>query len=431
MGSGKRQPAAGLFRAAASVRLAAALCLCLLTLLPNALAAAGEPQAPLVFGMSAPFTGPNRGLGIEYYRGITAYLSHVNEQGGVNGRRIEILPLDDGYNPEPAVRNTIRLVREDKVFALFSYVGTPTVSRVLPLLERFQDEHVTLLFPLTGARLHREPPYGRYVYNLRASYFEETRALVEHFVAAGRTRLAVLFQEDAYGRSGWDGVRRALTTYNLELAGEAAYARSAGFDADFGPQVRVLAASKPEAIITIGTYAACAAFIRDARDAGLTAPIACVSFSDADNMVKLLLQARRPGGQDYTVRLVCSQVVPSYQDVALPAVALYRRLMDRYAQMPPEGLAEPYAPNRYSSVSLEGFLNAVVLAEVVRRMPAANPRRQDIPAAVESLKDFDLGIGVPLNFSSGQHQALNSIYFTTVRGGVLVPLTDWTEWSGS
>lgn len=430
MGSGKRPPAAGLFRVAASVRLAAALCLLLWTSLAQAAPPDRDPPAPLVFGMSAPFTGPNRGLGIEYYRGITAYLSHCNEQGGVNGRRIEILPLDDGYNPEPAVRNTIRLVREDKVFALFSYIGTPTVSRVLPLLERFQDEHVSLLFPLSGGRLHREPPYGRYVYNLRASYFEETRALVEHFVAVGRTRVAVLFQEDAYGRSGWDGVRRALAAYNLELASEAAYARSAGFDADFGPQVRVLAEAKPEAIITIGTYAACAAFIRDARDAGLTAPIACVSFADADNMLKLLLQARRPGGPDYTTRLVCSQVIPSYQDVSLPAVALYRRLMDRYAKMPPEGLAEPYAPNRYSAVSLEGFLNAVLLAEIVRRMPA-EPRRQDIPAAVASLKDFDLGIGVPLNFGLEQHQALNSIYFITVRGGVLVPLTDWAEWSGS
>lgn len=430
MGSGKRPPAAGLFRVAASARLAAALCLLLWATLAQAAPPGGESPAPLVFGMSAPFTGPNRGLGIEYYRGITAYLSHVNEQGGVNGRRIEILALDDGYNPEPAVRNTIRLVREDKVFALFSYIGTPTVSRVLPLLERFQDEHVALLFPLTGARLHREPPYGRYVYNLRASYLEETRALVEHFVAAGRTRVAVLFQEDAYGRSGWDGVRRALAAYNLELAGEAAYARSAGFDADFGPQVRVMAQAKPEAIITIGTYAACAAFIRDARDAGLTAPIACVSFADADNMVKLLLQARRPGGPDYTTRLVCSQVVPSYQDVSLPAVALYRRLMDRYAKMPPEGLAEAYAPNRYSSVSFEGFLNAVLLAEIVRRMPA-EPRRQDIPAAVASLRDFDLGIGVPLNFDLEQHQALNSIYFITARGGVLVPLTDWAEWSGS
>ena len=411
-------------------RFTMALCLLLCLALGSLPALAADAKPPLVFGMSAPFTGPNRGLGIEYYRGITAFLAHLNEQGGVHGRAIEVLPLDDGYNPDPAVRNTIQLVREDKVFALFSYVGTPTVTRVLPLLERFQDKHIYLLFPLTGARQHREPPYGRFVYNLRASYSEETRALVDHFVAAGRNRVAVLFQEDAYGRSGWDGVRRALKNYNLDLCGEAAYSRNSGFDADFGPQVRLVAASKPEAVITIGSYAACAAFIRDARDAGISAPIACVSFADAENMLKLLLQAQRPGGPDYTARLVCSQVVPSYQDISLPTVALYRRLMDRYAQMPPQGLNEPYAPNRYSPVSLEGFLNAMVLAEIVRRMPA-EPRREDIPAAVESLNEFNLGIGVPVNFSAAEHQALHSIYFVTVRGGTLVPLTNWAEWGGS
>lgn len=430
MGLGWREWTAGSLRTAIGARIATALSLLLCLALAALPALAGDPPAPLVFGMSAPFTGPNRGLGIEYYRGITAFLTHLNEQGGVHGRRVEVLPLDDGYNPEPAVRNTIRLVREDKVFGLFGYIGTPTVSRVLPLLERFKDEHVFLLFPFTGARQHREPPYDAYVYNLRASYFQETRALVEHFVASGQTRIAVLFQEDAYGRSGWDGVRRALTSYNLELAGEAAYARSAGFEDDFGPQVRVIAAGKPEAIITVGTYAACAAFIRDARDAGMQAPIACLSFADAENMLKLLLQARRPGGPDYTSRLVCSQVVPSYQDLSLPAVVLYRRLMDRYAQMPPAGLAGPYTPNRYSAVSLEGFLGAALLTEILRRMPA-DPHRRDFPAAAEGIKDLDLGIGVPVSLESGDHQALHSVYFVTVQGDVLVPLTDWARWGGS
>ena len=219
----------------------------------------------LVFGMSAPFSGASRGLGIEYYRGLSAFLNAVNAEGGVNGRLLRVKAYDDGYNPIPTMRNTIQLVQQDKVFALFSYVGTPTATRILPLLKRFQREHVYLLFPLTGAQPLREPPYGEFVYNLRASYFEETRGLVEHFLSLGRKRIAVFYQADAYGRNGWDGVCRALDEHGLSLSGDAAYQRGARFSTDFGPEVEILKTSEPDAVITVGSYAATAAFIRDAR----------------------------------------------------------------------------------------------------------------------------------------------------------------------
>jgi hypothetical protein len=158
----------------------------------------GRPVAEeLVIGMSAAFTGPSGGLGIELYRGAMAYVEQINRNGGVHGKRIAIKAYDDGYNPIPAIHNTIKLIDIDRVFLLFGYVGTPTVTRILPLLKTYGDQSVYLLFPFTGAQPLRQPPYDAYVFNLRASYQEETAGLVDHFVAVGRTRL----EEPGWGYS--------------------------------------------------------------------------------------------------------------------------------------------------------------------------------------------------------------------------------------
>lgn len=164
--------------------------------------AAGED---IVIGMSAAFRGPSRGLGIELYRGSMAYFEEVNRNGGVHGRRLVLKAYDDGYNPLPAIANTVRLLERDNAFVLFDYVGTPTVTRVLPLLKIHEGESAFLFCPFTGAEPLRRPPYDQYVFNLRASYYEETAGLVDHFIAVGRKRIAVFYQIDAYGRNGWGG----------------------------------------------------------------------------------------------------------------------------------------------------------------------------------------------------------------------------------
>lgn len=405
-------------------------CICLLGLLLLLVPAQVHAEEPreLVFGMSAAFTGASRGLGIEYYRGASAWLNHVNELGGVHGRMMRILPYDDGYDPIPTIQNTIRLVRDDNIFALFSYIGTPTTTRILPLLKRFDEEQVYLLFPFSGAQPLREPPYGRYVYNIRASYFEETRGLVQHFTALGRKRIAVFYQADAYGRNGWDGVRRALADEGLHIVSEAAYRRGALFSADFGNEVDLLLKGEPDAVITVGSYAATAAFIRDARDRGLNVPIATISFSDSDNMLRLLDAVSKRTGRDYSRELVCAQVVPSYEDLSLPVVRLYRELMDRYSEMPPENLLrEPYMPHRYSFVSLEGFLNAVMLVRMIENM-GAEPERRRIPEAMAALGGEDTGLNHPLLFSADCRQGLDEVYYVTVQDGRFVPLVDWTGW---
>ena len=349
----------------------------------------------------------------------------MNRKGGVNGKKIVLAAKDDGYNPNPAIYNTLDLIEKDRSFLLFNYVGTPTVTRMLPLLRKYRDRHIYLFFPFTGAQPHREAPYAKYVFNLRASYRQETEGLVDNLVAKGAKNIAVFYQIDAYGRSGWDGVRRALSKYNLNIVGEATYRRGAKYDRSMNAQVEILKRSNPDAIISIGAYEACAALIRDARDAGLDVPIANVSFVGSENLLNLLLKTGEKTGKDYTQHLINSQVVPSYEDTSLAAVREYRQLMDRYSPMPPKNLAEGgYQPLNYSFVSFEGFLNAKLLVEILSQM-GDNPRRSEIKSVVEAIKNFDIGIDVPISFSPGKHQGLDRVYYTTVRDRSFISLSDW------
>jgi ABC-type branched-subunit amino acid transport system substrate-binding protein len=389
---------------------------------------AGARGEDIVVGMSAPFTGPSRGLGIELYRGSAAYFEHVNSQGGIHGRKIVIKAYDDGYNPTPAIENTVRLIEKDDVFLLFNYVGTPTTTRCLPLLKRHRDNSMLLFFPFTGAQPQRQQPYGEFAFNLRASYYEETAGLVDHFVAIGRKRIAVFYQIDAYGRNGWEGVRAALGRHGLKIVGEATYRRGTAHDESLERQVDIVRKTDADAVICIGAYAGCAAFIRDARDAGWDVPIANVSFVGSENLLALLDEDGKAKGVDYTRNLINSQVVPSYDDPTLPAVREYRQLMKRYKPMPPrELLTEAYEPMPVSFVSLEGFLNAKLLVEILDKMGPPFDRKR-LREATESIHDLDLGIGVTVSFAGDRHQALDRVYYTVVKDGRFEPLKDWERW---
>ena len=378
----------------------------------------------IVLGVSAAFNGPSRGLGIELYRGAQAYFTHVNEAGGVNGRKIVLKIYDDGYQPNPSIQNTVQLMIEDQVFLLFGYVGTPTVTRVLPLLKKFQDENVYLFFPFTGAQPQREPPYGDFAFNLRASYRQETEGLVNNFVRIGRRRIAVFYQADAYGRSGWAGVRRALAAQGGQIAGEATYRRGERFTGTMRRQVEILQATSPDAVICVGAYAACAAFARDAVDLGLRVPIANLSFVGSENLLQLLSEGREDAPR-YTRLLVNSQVVPSYEDDSIPAVRQYRDFMARYDPAVPEEIVEdPYTPFAHSFVSLEGFLNAKLLVEILNRL-GDSPRRAGLEEAVFSVKDYDLGVGERVSFGPDRRQGLQRVYYTVVDEGRFVTLNDW------
>jgi branched-chain amino acid transport system substrate-binding protein len=398
------------------------ICLLFLSLIPSS-----ARSEDIVVGMSAAFTGPSRGLGIEMYRGASAYFAEVNAKGGVHGRKIVLRAYDDGYNPTPAMANTRRLIRDDKAFVLFGYVGTPTMARVLPLLESHKKESIFLFAPFTGAELLREGPYVSRVYNFRASYQEETAGLVDQFVKLGRKRIAVFYQIDAYGRSGWDGVRRALGKHGLKMCAEATYRRGDAFSVSMKRPVQILAAGKPDAIICVGAYAACAAFIRDARDAGLDVPIANLSFVGSENLLGLLERAGKAANYDYTRDLINSQVVPSHNATDLPGVRLYREMMAKHKPAAPPTDSETYRPLEHSFTGLEGFLGARLLVALLEKHGKTLDRAK-LPYSVEDLGAVDLGLARKVGFTSGRRPGGSEVYFTVVERGQFVPLKDWKRW---
>jgi ABC-type branched-subunit amino acid transport system substrate-binding protein len=312
---------------------------------------------------------------------------------------------------------------------LFGYVGTPTVTRVLPLIRRYGAQAPYLLFPFTGAQPHRTLPSSDYVYNLRASYLEETAGLVDNFVRIGRKKIAIYYQADAYGRSGWDGVHRALAAHNLKIVAEATYRRGDGYAADKKAQVAALRQADPDVVISIGAYAACAAFVRDAVDAGWSVPIANVSFVGSEAMLDLLLKEQQKSGHEYSSMLVNSQVVPSYEADTLPAVREYKAMLAKHRPNLPAGLGDNIqrGGSTFSFVSLEGFLDAKLLVEVIRRANG-DIDRSSLQNAFASIKDFDLGIDGDVSYAFGRTQGLNQVYYTRVEKGRLVPLDDWRRW---
>jgi len=376
-------------------------------------------------GMSAAFRGAAAGLGIELYRGAQAYYAEVNQRGGVHGRTVSVVALDDGYDPTPCIKNTIELVEREQVFFLSNYVGTPTLTRALPVIKRYADRQVILVGNFTGAQPQREEPYVEQVFNIRASYRQEMVALVDRFWQSGARKFGVYYQIDAYGRSGTDGVARGLAQRGSKITAEATYVRHAKFEDDMSPAVQALRQAGVEAVLCTGAYQGCGAFVRTARDLGWTVPISNVSFVGSEAMLSLLLKHGKATGRDYTHALVNSQVVPSYDDLSLPAVVEYRALMEKHNPQLPDALRDSkHASEHFSFRSLEGFVNAKVIVEALRRA-GPSPTRAGFRQALESLKSFDLGIGAPLTFGPERHQGLDNVYFTSVVNGRWAPITDW------
>jgi branched-chain amino acid transport system substrate-binding protein len=364
--------------------------------------------APIVIGVSNVQSGPSSRLGIKLLEGSRAYFDIVNRAGGIHGRQIEMVMKDDRYEPDPAVQNTNDLITKDNVFFLFDYVGTPTLTRVLPLLKYYEDQQIVNVAPFTGADPQRKPPYDKYVFNIRASYREETQALVRYLYGQGYRRIGYFGQADAYGKSGEIGVKSALAVYGLNLVAIASYRRNAPFETSMKEQVEILRSQGADAVISVGAYGPCAAFIRDAHQAGWKVPIANVSFVGPDPMLSLLVEDSRKTGQDLTAGLINSQVVPSPDATGYPLVTRYRARFSR---------------QNAGFISLEGWLNATVVSEALKRA-GSNPSRADFIKAMESLHGWDPGLGVKLEFSPTSHQGMHKVWLTRTERGRWVPERD-------
>lgn len=362
--------------------------------------------SPIVIGVSNAQSGPSGFLGRSLVDGSRAYFNLVNRQGGVYGRPIDLVVEDDGYEPDPALRNTDDLIRNRRVLFLFDYVGTPTLIRALPLLRYHAGERFLNLGPFTGAQPQRRPPYEEFVFSIRASYKDEARALVDYLWAAGYRRIGLFEQADAYGKSGEIAFGEALDRHGLSLIARATYHRNSPVQDSMREQVDILRLARVDAIVAAGVYAPCAAFIRDLRLAGWNGPVANLSFVGADIMLDQLKRLSPETHRDLTVNLVNSEVVPDSGETQYPLVEQFR------AAVPPAG---------FGFVQLEGWLNAAVATESLRRA-GAFPTRAGLAKALESMADWDPGLGCKLGFSSRSHEGLHQVWLYRTSHGRWIPI---------
>ncbi len=368
----------------------------LLCLFPAAAGAQtpGVTDEHILFGQSAALGGPAADLGTEMRRGIVAAFEEINRAGGVGGRRLELRAYDDRYEPELAVANTLKLIEEDDVFALIGAVGTPTSAAAEPIA---RAAGVPFIAPFSGAEFLRDPALTG-VINVRASYFEETEAMVERLVTdRGFSRIGVLYQDDSYGRSGLAGVQRALDKRGLELAGTGTYQRNT---TAVKTALLGLASRKPEAIIIVGAYLPSAMFTQWARKLGVDALILNVSFVGS----YALANALGPAGDGVYI----TQVVPFPEGDAIPLLAQYRQ-----ALVTNDSRAHP------SFGSLEGYIAGRLTAAVLARM-SGPPTREGFLKTLADTGTFDIG-GLMLDYGPSDNRGSDKVFLTVVRNGTVVP----------
>jgi ABC-type branched-subunit amino acid transport system substrate-binding protein len=346
--------------------------------------AQGVSDREIVLGQSVALTGPAQELGKDMRLGASLYFNLVNSKGGVNGRKIVLKTLDDGYESARAAENTRRLINQDQVFALFGYVGTPTSAASMPI---FTEARVPFVGPFTGAELLRTP-VNRYVFNVRASYYDETEAIVQHLTAMSIDRIAVFYQNDAYGQAGLAGVERALKKRKLDIVVKATVERNT---VDVAKAVATINAAKPQAVIMISAYKSCAAYIRETKAAGATPTFWNVSFVGSKALAKELDKEGR-GVQ-------ISQVVPFPWDSSVLVVKEYQKLLAQANGEPGFG-------------SLEGFIAAKVMVEGLRRA-GKNLTRDSFIRAMESLDPYDAG-GFKVSYGPDNHSGSKFVDLTII-----------------
>ncbi|MET3495317.1 ABC transporter substrate-binding protein [Variovorax boronicumulans] len=349
--------------------------------------AQAQGDTPLVLGQSAAITGPAAQLGIQFQQGAKLFLDQYNAQPAAGRRNVVLKTLDDGYEPDRCALNTQKLIEED-VFALFGYIGTPTSLAALPLAVK---DKVPFIAPFTGAMSLREP-FQKNVFHLRASYNDETALMVKHLTHLGLKKIAVFYQNDAYGKAGLDGVTLALSQQSLKPLAMATVERNSS---DVAQAVKTLVAAKPDAVVQVGAYKACAAFIRQARKAGYGGTFFNVSFVGTQALADEL--GKEAAG------VMVTQVVPSPYN---PANALTREFTDAVRK------AGGGASANFSS--MEGYLAAKVLTEGLRKTPG-KATRDGLIAGLESIDRQQFG-GFEVSFSARNHVGSKFVELSMLTG---------------
>ena len=354
----------------------------------------GVTDDTIRLGMVNAQSGNSAGLGRGLLIGAQAVFDDANAHGGVHGRKIDLVVADDRYEPDRTVDNTLEMIERGNVLALFGYVGTPTTTAVLPMI---RDAGIPLVGTFSGAMALRRPVIPE-VFNIRASYDDETRALVDHLIAHDHaTRFAVFYQDDGFGLAVLAGTRLALRRHGLDVVATGTFRRGTTA-VDTG--LAAVLEGRPDVVIMVGPYTPVAAFVRAAHREGLTAHLAAVSFVGTDDLLRLI-------GDEGNGMLI-SQVVPLPQSDR-PVIRDCARL-----------IAQRFPDEHIGVVHIEGCLDAkVALIGLERAGPS--PTRATLKQALESIRHLDLG-GLVVNLSSDDHQALNDVFLTEIAHGHVTPL---------
>jgi ABC-type branched-subunit amino acid transport system substrate-binding protein len=365
-------------------------------------ASPGITLETIKIGSCNALTGPASFLGLQMVIGAKTYFSLVNAQGGINGRKIELETKDDGYEPDRAAPCWESLDKAG-VFAAAFFVGTPTAMKYIPLAD---SSHTPLVGLFTGAQALIEPVH-RTIFNIRASYFDETRDQVDGlWDQLGVRKIAVLYQDDAFGKAVLEGVKRGLARHHASPAALGTFERNT---LEVQKGIDEVRAANPEAVVVVGPYAPVAAILKQAHAAGWHPRFLTVSFVGTEGLL-------RASGQE-AEGVIITQVVPPYDRTDLPTVKLYREALQKYM-----------SNTQPTFISLEGFVDAMVLVEGLRAA-GHDLTREKLISALEGIHQKDIGLGPKflLNFSPTNHKGLEAVYTTVIRNGNPVVVTDWKQ----
>ena len=348
--------------------------------------AQGVTADTITIGQSASLTGPSAELGVEMKAGADAYFSAINEAGGINGRKIKLLSLDDAGAPERTKANTLKLLNEDQVFALFGYTGAYSINPILSLVEK---NKVPFFAPASGDLTTREP-VSRYVFNIRASYIEETEKIVEQLSRRSLTKVAMFYQNDAYGRAGLAGVERALRARksNIVIFGSADRNST-----NVSSSAQTIAKSGAQAVIISAGADTASAFIKEMKKLGSNAQICLLSSVGA----KTLAAQLGDDGRGIEV----SQVVPlPYSD----SEPLGREYLKRIG-----------GSGKASFASFEGYIAASIFVEAMKKAGKV-PSRESFIDALDKLGTVDLR-GYRVKYSADNHTGSSLVELTVLGNG--------------
>jgi len=347
--------------------------------------AQGVTKTNILIGQSSPFSGSNKELGDDIREGLQASFKQVNEAGGVNGRTIELIALDDGNDAKRSGENARILIEQRGVLALVGYASATLSLPALPFVEKSK---LAFVGPFTGAEPMRS--FRRNVYNVRASYADELEKIVDFYTTTGMKKFSVIHYDDAIGKENLAAVETALTKRGLKAASIGTLKRN---QTDLGGAVSDVVKASPDVVIATTLYKTTSDFIKSARKAGSSAQFASTSFVGASALAADL-------GEQGT-GVVVAQVVPPYSRASIPIVREYQAAIEK-----------SLGKKDYSFTSLEAYITAKVLVEGIRRA-GANPTREGLMKTLDSMQNFNIG-GYVVDFSPTNHNGSKFVELTAI-----------------